>query len=611
MGLTRLRAEQISDIDYKQAVRVVTVVNITLSSGAPNQVDGVNLSVNDRVLVTGQSTGSQNGIYQVQTVGTGGNGTWIRSIDTNATGELDAGTIVMVTEGTIYADTQWKLTTDNPIIIGTTALTFTQNYMANSISGGTSNVVVNSNANVTISSAGTANVLTISSTGTVTAGTASATGNITGGNILTAGQVSATGNVTGNYFLGNVFFANGITASKIYNGNSEVNVVSSGGNVNVSVGGTANVVVFSSTGAFITGIASVTGNIFAQTANFSGNIGANYYYGNGAFLTGIVGGGGGGSAIANGATNITIPEASGNISMSVAGESNTVVINLGSFTMYGTFAGPRTLSANVTVAPAVNALLLGPVAIDDGYHISVPSDSSVSTYTDESPNIVGSTVVVSGNITGGNITTAGVVTAAGNVTGFNILTAGLMSATGDVTGGNIFTAGLISATGNITGNHIFTNGDILPTANATANIGSASFQYNTVHAKATSAQYADLAENYEADATYEPGTVLCFGGSKEVTVCNVEDCTRVAGVISTNPRYLMNAGQTGTYVASIALQGRVPTQVSGQVRKGVLMVSAGNGRAKTNNQARAGTIIGKALADSEGDTVIEVVVGRD
>ena len=73
----------------------------------------------------------------------------------------------------------------------------------------------------------------------------------------------------------------------------------------------------------------------------------------------------------------------------------------------------------------------------------------------------------------------------------------------------------------------------------------------------------------------------------------------------------MNSGQTGTHVVALALQGRVPTRVTGQVRKGDLMVSAGNGRAKTNNQAGAGTIIGKALANSEGDAVIEVVVGRD
>jgi hypothetical protein len=73
----------------------------------------------------------------------------------------------------------------------------------------------------------------------------------------------------------------------------------------------------------------------------------------------------------------------------------------------------------------------------------------------------------------------------------------------------------------------------------------------------------------------------------------------------------MNSGQTGEYVAAVALQGRVPTKVTGQIRKGDLIVSAGDGRGRANNDARAGTIIGKALVNSEGDAVIEVVVGRD
>jgi len=148
-------------------------------------------------------------------------------------------------------------------------------------------------------------------------------------------------------------------------------------------------------------------------------------------------------------------------------------------------------------------------------------------------------------------------------------------------------------------------------SNGVGNIGSASTYFNTAFVKATSAQYADLAENYEADATYEPGTVVCFGGDKEVTVCDTADCTRVAGVISTNPSYLMNSGQTGDHVAAVALQGRVPCKVTGQIRKGDLIVSAGDGRGRANNEARAGTIIGKALADFDGqDGVIEVVVGR-
>jgi len=158
---------------------------------------------------------------------------------------------------------------------------------------------------------------------------------------------------------------------------------------------------------------------------------------------------------------------------------------------------------------------------------------------------------------------------------------------------------------------LLTSGILNTNANGVGNIGNSSTYFDTAFIKATSAQYADLAENYEADADYEPGTVLCFGGAKEVTVCNTVDCTRVAGVVSTNPSYLMNSGQTGDNVAAVALQGRVPTKVTGQIRKGDLIVSAGDGRGRANNDARAGTIIGKALADFDGqDGVIEVVVGR-
>jgi hypothetical protein len=293
MGLTKLRAAQIYNLDYKQSTRVATVSNITLSGGAPTPVDGVSVSVGDRVLVTGQSTASQNGLYQVATVGSGANGTWVRTKDGDQTGEIEAGMIVMVTEGTEYGDTQWKLITDDPIVIGTTALTFVFNVQTSTISNGTSNVVVNANANVIISSADTANVAVFSNTGAFVSGITSVTGNVTGGNITTAGVISAVGNITGNFFLGNGSQLTGIDATSIQNGTSNVRVVSSGGNVAIGIGGVSNVAVVATTGVFVAGLTSVTGNITggnvltAGLISATGNITGGNILGNGAGLSGI------------------------------------------------------------------------------------------------------------------------------------------------------------------------------------------------------------------------------------------------------------------------------------------------------------------------------------
>ena len=113
--------------DYKASVRAATTANITtLAGGAPNTLDGVTLVANDRILVKDQTTASQNGIYYVATLGTGANGTWTRATDADQAGELTSGAIVAVEEGTTNADSQWMLTTDGTITIGTTSLTFTR-----------------------------------------------------------------------------------------------------------------------------------------------------------------------------------------------------------------------------------------------------------------------------------------------------------------------------------------------------------------------------------------------------------------------------------------------------------------------------------------------------
>jgi hypothetical protein len=208
-------------------------------------------------------------------------------------------------------------------------------------------------------------------------------------------------------------------------------------------------------------------------------------------------------------------------------------------------------------------------------------------------NTGGSALSVAGNITGGNLVSA-VLTSAGNLT----LTS---------TAANAWVFLTPTGTGTIQINKDITNGQ----ANGVGNIGNATGYFNTIFAKATSAQYADLAETYAGDRSYAPGTVLSFGGANEVTLSHSPGDVRVAGVVSTNPSYVMNAGLTAAYPVVIALTGRVPTSVTGNVRKGDMMVSNGDGTACASARPEMGSVLGKALEDFTGDTgVIEVVIGR-
>lgn len=164
-------------------------------------------------------------------------------------------------------------------------------------------------------------------------------------------------------------------------------------------------------------------------------------------------------------------------------------------------------------------------------------------------------------------------------------------------------AGLTLVVGNITN----VNG------NGIGNIGNSSVYFNTAHIRSTSAQYADLAEYYVGDQDYAVGTVVSFGGSKEVTKSTRDQDTSVAGVVSDKPAYIMNAGISvgDGHAVMVALQGRVKCQVRGKIQKGDLMVSSGDGTARNDPDARAGSIIGKSLEDFEGPRgTIEIVIGR-
>jgi hypothetical protein len=172
--------------------------------------------------------------------------------------------------------------------------------------------------------------------------------------------------------------------------------------------------------------------------------------------------------------------------------------------------------------------------------------------------------------------------------------------------GNVFAANANIAT-------VYVSGAILPTSNTSVNIGSTGMWFNTFYGVSVQAQYADLAERFETDQPYDPGTVVALGGIKEITAA-VDDLSEdVFGVISTRAAYLMNgaAGSDETH-PPVAVNGRVPVRVIGRVRKGDRLVSAGNGlaRAGAKNELSPFNVIGRSLQDKTdtGEGTIEAIV---
>lgn len=165
----------------------------------------------------------------------------------------------------------------------------------------------------------------------------------------------------------------------------------------------------------------------------------------------------------------------------------------------------------------------------------------------------------------------------------------------DLTGSNI--SNVFAVTVNSGGGTSIVNGG----ANATGNIGSSTKYFNQVYARATTALYADLAENYVGDSEYTAGTVVVFGGEKEITVTSEAGDERVAGVVSTNPAYLMNSGEPGL---PVALRGKVPVRVIGPVTKGdSLVTSTTSGVAFSVGRSRvyAQAVFAKALETDSND----------
>ena len=467
----------------------------------------------------------------------------------------------------------------------------------------------------------------ITSVGTL--GSLAVTANVTGGNILTGGLVSAASTITGTSHLGSVVSVTGnITGGNIStaglltaSNNLIVNSPSpqaEGGQLilawanttvtgqanstwNIDVDGTNNLRAFYQNAAGATSVllsASPSSNIlsFPSTAGISvsGNVnaGTNYFIGNGSQLTGISGGGGG-TSISSGTSNVNVVSSGGNVTVGVGGTSNVAV-----FATTGEYVtGLLSVSGNITGGNLSGTNIVGTLTTAAQTNIT-----SVGTL---------SSLAVTANVTGGNLLTGGLISAASTVTGTSFLGT-VTSVTGNVTAANVIITGTAAAGSGV----LIVSGNIqTSTSNATANIGNASNYFNRLFAQATTALYADLAEVYKSDAQYPPGTVLVFGGTQEVTTSTVSHDAKIAGVVSTNPAHVMNSGMTSEFTVEVGLIGRVPCQVIGPIEAGDRVVSsnrAGVAERLDMSKYQPGVIIGKALENYSRTDVgtIEVVVGR-
>ena len=340
---------------------------------------------------------------------------------------------------------------------------------------------------------------------------------------------------------------------------AQANITSVGTLTSLSVSGNANIGNIG-TGGLVTATGNITGANISTGGVVSavGNITGGNIKTSNQFI----------STLATGTAPFVVSSTTtvANLSVATATTAGTVT----------TAAQPNITSVGTLTSLGVNGTVTA-VAFTANTGVFTGNANGISSV--QAANIVGTTL--SSTVVSSSLTATGVLTTL-SVSG--TATVGNLSTAGNVITPNL-TTGANTTAGNITGNWTLTTGSRLQ------------------------ATYADLAEYYEADEYYEPGTVLAFGGDKEVTLA--EDGTaRVAGVVSTDPAYAMNAKCPGKAVA-IALQGRVPTKVRGLIHKGDMMVSGGNGFARPSTSPQMGTVIGKALEDFDGiEGVIEVAVGR-
>jgi len=297
---------------------------------------------------------------------------------------------------------------------------------------------------------------------------------------LQSTNVNIVGNLT---VTGNAVLTGNINADKIFNGTSSVEIPTINGNITLNPGGVANVIVVSPTGTSFTGVVSFAGNVDGANLNTTGGV----YATNAA--------GAGNISLVNGNMLIAYSSnATSNQNIRFQ-DANTAVTTLGSniggiewFTSDATGALPRITAriravyedsdgnANIqiqtgsTSTPTTRITVIG-----SSGNVGVANGAPLHAFAVTGTVYGSSTLTAVGNITGGNLITAGLATVTGNVNGGNLQTAGLITATGNVNGGNVISLGAVSAgvggitaTGNIRGGNINSDDQVSVTGNVNA-----------------------------------------------------------------------------------------------------------------------------------------------
>ena len=569
-GITKLVSRPISDVNGVQhpaallysndePIAIYTSDSFTINTsenlvGYTSLVRGINLKsgTNLNGSVLGNSTSATRLENYVNINGIPFNGTQSINIKSSTTNTLSRGTYLIGNNFDGSSATTWSVDASSTNVIGKV-------------------VVRDSSGNF--------------SAGTVTA---DLIGDVTG-NVTSISGTSRFDVVEANTFVGNTLTGNARTASRLAT-SVTINGVSFDGSANITVPASANTLTGNTIPPNVTqsSLTSIGTLADLNVGEFGVKIGSGqqlklYLDSNNPIIE---------STVVSGGLSFEIndsPQSQNNPSVSFISSAQSVVLG-----------GENYPAFTKTKSGAIN---LGLPDFKWNTVYATEYQGSVSRVSSLYPTVGGTTITANADvIITGNLTIQG-TTLSVNSTVVNVADKTLTLASGSPSSAAADQSGLL-IDGSFAEFYYRATGDKW-VSNKDIDVGS-----NKFRGRATSAEYADLAENYVADNLYEPGTVLAFGGEFEVTLA--EDETRaVAGIVSTNPAYLMNSECKGKYVTALALEGRVPCKVRGKIRKGDLLTSGGNGYARPSMDPKIGTIVGKALEDFDGtEGIIEVVVSK-